>query len=283
VTLLRRSSRTRLSLVGGLAAVLLAATACGGSNGSSGSRTPGGSEEQAGGRSLAQVEKAGVITVATEGTYRPFTYHENGSGELTGYDVEVMRAVGKELGVDVKFEETQWDAIFAGLDAGRFDAIANQVSITPEREAAYDFSKPYTVSPGVIVVNKGDDSISSFDDLKGKTTAQSLTSNWYELAKKSGANVENVEGWAQAVTLLEQGRVDATINDKLTYLDYENTEGDTGLAIAATTDDEARNAVAFRPGSDSLIKAVDAALVKLRKDGTLAQISKKYFGEDVSQ
>ena len=281
MTLLRRSSRTRLSLVGGLAAVLLAATACGGSSGDS--TTPGGSEKQAGGRTLAQVEKAGVITVATEGTYRPFTYHENGSGELTGYDVEVMKAVGEQLGVDVKFEETQWDAIFAGLDAGRFDAIANQVSITPERQADYDFSTPYTVSPGVIVVNKGDDSISSFADLKGKTTAQSLTSNWYELAKKSGADVENVEGWAQAVTLLKQGRVDATVNDELTYLDYEHTEGDTGLAIAATTDDEAHNAVAFRPGSDSLIKAVDKALVTLRKDGTLAKISEKYFGEDVSQ
>jgi cystine transport system substrate-binding protein len=281
VTLLRRSSRARLSLVGGLAAVLLAATACGGSSGDS--TTPGGSEKQAGGRTLAQVEKAGVITVATEGTYRPFTYHENGSGELTGYDVDVMKAIGEQLGVEVKFEETQWDAIFAGLDAGRFDAIANQVSITPERQAAYDFSTPYTVSPGVIVVNKGDDSISSFADLKGKTTAQSLTSNWYELAKKSGADVENVEGWAQAVTLLKQGRVDATINDELTYLDYEHTEGDTGLAIAATTDDEAHNAVAFRPGSDSLIKAVDKALVTLRKDGTLAKISEKYFGEDVSQ
>ena len=281
MTLLRRSSRTRLSLVGGLAAVLLAATACGGSSGDS--TTPGGSEKQAGGRTLAQVEKAGVITVATEGTYRPFTYHENGSGELTGYDVDVMKAIGEQLGVEVKFEETQWDAIFAGLDAGRFDAIANQVSITPERQAAYDFSTPYTVSPGVIVVNKGDDSISSFADLKGKTTAQSLTSNWYELAKKSGADVENVEGWAQAVTLLKQGRVDATINDELTYLDYEHTEGDTGLAIAATTDDEAHNAVAFRPGSDSLIKAVDKALVTLRKDGTLAKISEKYFGEDVSQ
>jgi cystine transport system substrate-binding protein len=280
VTLLRRSSRTRLSLVGGLTAVLLTATACGGSSGTS---TPGGSEEQSGGRTLAQVEKAGVITVATEGTYRPFTYHEGGSGELTGYDVDVMRAIGEELGVDVKFEETQWDAIFAGLDAGRFDAIANQVSITPEREAAYDFSTPYTVSPGVVVVNKGDDSISSFDDLKGRTTAQSLTSNWYELAKESGANVQNVEGWAQAVTLLKQGRVDATINDELTYLDYEHTEGDTGLAIAATTDDEAHNAVAFRPGSGSLVKAVDAALVKLRKDGTLAEISDKYFGEDVSR
>ena len=281
MTLLRRSSRTRLSLVGGLAAVLLAATACGGSSGDS--TTPGGSEKQAGGRTLAQVEKAGVITVATEGTYRPFTYHENGSGELTGYDVDVMKAIGEQLGVEVKFEETQWDAIFAGLDAGRFDAIANQVSITPERQAAYDFSTPYTVSPGVIVVNKGDDSISSFADLKGKTTAQSLSSNWYTLAKDSGADVQNVEGWAQAVTLLKQGRVDATINDELTYLDYEHTEGDTGLAIAATTDDEAHNAVAFRPGSDSLIKAVDKALVPRRKDATLAKISEKYFGEDVSQ
>ena len=82
-----------------------------------------------------------------------------------------------------------------GLDAGRFDMIANQVSITDEREADYDFSKPYTVSPGVIVVNEGDDSISSFDDLEGKTTAQSLTSNWYTMAEDSGAKVESVEGW----------------------------------------------------------------------------------------
>ena len=279
MTSLRRPSATRLSLIGGLAALLLAATACGGS-GSSGTS---GSSDQAGGQTLAQVKKAGVITVGTEGTYRPFTYHQNGSGALTGYDVEVMRAVAKQLGVDVKFEETQWDAIFAGLDAGRFDAIANQVSITPERQAAYDFSTPYTVSPGVIVVNKGDDSISSFQDLKGKSTAQSLTSNWYTMAKDSGAEVQNVEGWAQAVTLLKQGRVDATINDELTYLDYEHTEGDTGLAIAATTDDEAHNAIAFRRGSDSLVKAVDQALVTLRKDGTLAKISTKYFGQDVSR
>jgi cystine transport system substrate-binding protein len=275
-----RRSRTRLPLIGGLAALLLAATACG----SSGSSGAGGSDEKAGGETLAQVQKAGVITVGTEGTYRPFTYHENGSGALTGYDVEVMRAVGKQLGVDVKFEETQWDAIFAGLDAGRFDAIANQVSITPERQAAYDFSTPYTVSPGVIVVKKGDDSISSFQDLKGRSTAQSLTSNWYTLAKDSGAQVQNVEGWAQAVTLLKQGRVDATINDELTYLDYEHTEGgDTGLAVAATTDDEAHNAIAFRRGSDSLVKAVDRALATLRKDGTLAKISTKYFGQDVSR
>jgi cystine transport system substrate-binding protein len=279
VTSFRRNSKTRLPLIGGLAAVLLAATACG----SSSSSDSADSTDQASGTSLADVRKAGVLTVGTEGTYRPFTFHEGGSGELTGYDVEVAKAVGDELGVDVKFEETQWDAIFAGLDSGRMDMIANQVSITDEREADYDFSTPYTVSPGVIVVNEGDDSISSFDDLEGKTTAQSLTSNWYTLAEDSGAKVEAVEGWAQAVALLEQGRVDATVNDELTFLDYETTEGDTGLEIAATTEDEARNAFAFRTGSDSLIKAVDKALADLRADGTLAEISEKYFGEDVSR
>src|SRR5919112_289095 len=91
-----------------------------------------------------------------------------------------VAALADELGLEVQFQETQWDAIFAGLDAGRFDTIANQVSITPERKEKSRFSKPYTISHGVIVVNEGDTSIAGFDDLDGKTTAQSLTSNWYE-------------------------------------------------------------------------------------------------------
>ncbi|WP_435742214.1 amino acid ABC transporter substrate-binding protein [Nocardioides sp. SYSU DS0663] len=274
-----RTHSSRLLLTTALASAALALAGCGGSGGASGSD----SGSPAAGSSLEQVQEEGVITVGTEGTYRPFTFHEGGSGDLTGYDVEVMEAVAEELGVEVEFEETQWDAIFAGLQAGRFDVIANQVSITPEREEEYAFSQPYTVSPGVVVVNEGDDSIDSFDDLAGKTTAQSLTSNWYELAKESGADIENVEGWAQAVTLLQQGRVDATINDKLTFLDWEQTEGDTGLEIAAETEDEARNAFAFRQGSDELVAAVDEALETLREDGTLAEISEKYFGDDVSR
>jgi L-cystine transport system substrate-binding protein len=276
VTISRSHPRTfRRLAVAGLAAAALTLTACGGSE-------SGDSATEAEGTSLEQIREDGVITVGTEGTYRPFTFHEDGSGDLTGYDVEVIQAVADELGVEAEFEETQWDAIFAGLDAGRFDVIANQVSITPEREADYQFSTPYTVSPGVIVVNDGDTDIASFEDLKGKTTAQSLTSNWYELAKESGANIENVEGWAQAVTLLKQGRVDATVNDELTFLDYQQTEGDTSLEVAAETEEEARNAFAFRKGSDDLVKAVDDALATLKENGTLAKISEKYFGEDVS-
>ena len=227
--------------------------------------------------------KAGTLTVATEGTYRPFSYHEDGCGDLTGYDVEVAEAVADKLGLEVEFQETQWDAIFAGLDAGRFDVIANQVSINPEREEQYLFSEPYTVSPGVIVVKEGDTSISSFDDLAGKTTAQSLTSNWYELAQESGANVEAVEGWAQAVALLEQGRVDATINDKLTYLDYVKTNGQSGLEVAAETDDPSLSALAFTKDKADLVAAIDAALAELREEGVLAELGDKYFGADVSQ
>ena len=233
--------------------------------------------------SLAAIQEAGVLTVGTEGTYKPFSYHEDGTGDLTGYDVEIITAVADKLGVDVKFEETQWDAIFAGLEAGRFDVIANQVSINDERTAKYDFSEPYTVSPGVIVVKDDNTDITSFADLAGKTTAQSLTSNWYELAQENGANVEAVEGWAQAVALLEQGRVDATVNDNLTFLDYEKQKGDTGLKIAAETDDPSLNAFVFTKGNTELQQAVDKALDELRADGTLAEISDKYFGSDVTQ
>ena len=94
------------------------------------------------------------------------------------------------------FRETQFDGIFAGLTAGRFDVITNQVSINPTRSAKYDFSTPYTVCPGVVVVKTDTTSIHSLADLNGKTTAQSRTSNWYSGAEKNGANVQAVEGWA---------------------------------------------------------------------------------------
>ena len=260
-----------------LATITLALAAC--SPSGTGSAGPAGPTDD----SLAAVQKAGTLTVGTEGTYRPFSFHEGGSGELTGYDVEVIKAVGAELGVEVAFEETQWDAIFAGLQAGRFDVIANQVSITPERSAEYLFSAPYTYSTGVIVVPSDNTSITSFDSLAGTTTAQSLTSNWYTLATESGATVQSVEGWAQSVALVESGRVDATVNDKLTYLDYKTQTGAAGLKIAAETDERSESAFAFAQGSTELADAVDDALASLRADGTLAKISATYFGTDVSK
>ncbi|HEY3438670.1 MAG TPA: amino acid ABC transporter substrate-binding protein [Actinotalea sp.] len=284
MTLSTRTLRTSAALAG-LAGLALALAGCAGSAAepAAGSTSASGTTAAtAGDTSLADVQKAGVLTVGTEGTYRPFSFHEGGAGDITGFDVEVAQAVGKELGVDVTFEETQWDAIFAGLEAGRFDTIANQVSITPERSAKYTFSKPYTVSTGVVVVPADNTSITSFDDLKGKTTAQSLTSNWYTMAQDKGATIEAVEGWAQAVALVEQKRVDATINDKLTFLDYAKTNDASGLKIAAETTDTSQSAFVFAQGSTTLADAVDKALDKLAADGTLATISQKYFGADVT-
>ncbi|WP_323961028.1 transporter substrate-binding domain-containing protein [Arthrobacter sp. JZ12] len=272
----------RLPLLGAATALVLAVAGCG-SSASSESGDAGSETSSAGGTTLAEVQESGVLTVGTEGTYKPFSYHEGGAGELTGYDVEVITAVAEKLGVEPEFEETQWDAMFAGLDAGRFDVIANQVSITPEREASYSFSTPYTYSNGVLVTTADNSEITSFEDLEGKTTAQSLTSNWRDLAEENGASIEAVEGWAQSITLLEQGRVDATINDELTYLDYQNATPNENIKVAAETEEQSQSALTFRQGSDDLVEAVNEALEELRTDGTLAEISEKYFGENVSE
>ncbi|WP_374954076.1 amino acid ABC transporter substrate-binding protein [Rathayibacter sp. AY1B5] len=282
----RTSLRVLVGTTAAAAALVLAGCAPASTDdvvsGSSGEGTASASS----GLTLAEVEDSGKLTIGTEGTYPPFSFHaDGGTGALTGYDVDVITAVAEKLGVEPDFQETQWDAMFAGLDAARFDVIANQVSINDEREAKYDFSEPYSVSPGVVIVPSSDTSITDLAGLSGKTTAQSLSSNWYTVAQENGAEVEGVEGWAQAIALVEQGRVDATVNDRLTWLDWSTTYPDqaAGLKVAVTTDDTSESAFTFPKGSDDLVEAVDSALDELREDGTLASISERYFGADVSQ
>jgi cystine transport system substrate-binding protein len=223
---------------------------------------------------------ADTLRVGTEGTYSPFSFQGPG-GELTGYDVEVVQAVGAKLGKQVEFVQTPWDAIFAGLEAERFDLVANQVTINDERKAKYDLSEPYTVSEGVIVTRADNTDITSLADLRGRTTAQSATSNWATVARDAGANVEAVEGFVQAVQLLKDGRVDATVNDTLAVAEYQKVRADAGVKIAGTTGDTSQQAFAARKDS-GLIADVNRALGELRADGTLKQISEKYFGTDVS-
>jgi cystine transport system substrate-binding protein len=263
---MRRTILTTLTLP----LVALALAACGSGGGSAGS-----------GSSSSGAASGGVLRVGTEGTYAPFTFHDPKTNKLTGYDVDVITAVAKDMGMTPKFSEVQFDAIFAGMEAGRYDVIANQVSITPERTAKYDFSTPYTVSTGAIITRADNSSITSLADLKGKTTAQSSTSNWAQVAKDAGANVEAVEGFTQAVTLLKQGRIDATVNDDLAALNYLQTSGDKSLKIAAKTTDSTQQAVALPKGS-KLTPKVDKALADLQSDGTLVKISDKWFGADVT-
>ncbi|WP_299574817.1 ABC transporter substrate-binding protein/permease [uncultured Williamsia sp.] len=225
--------------------------------------------------SLPTVEP-GVLTVGTEGTYAPFTYHQNGTGPITGFDVDIITDIAEKLGLRVRFVEANFDSLFPALEAGRFDVIANQISYSAERAAKYDLSQPYVQTASVILARSNDDSIRSVGDLRGKTAAQSLTSNYAEIAKSAGAVVEPVSGFDTAIQLLKQGRVQATVNDELTAKNYFTTTGDKTVKIAATTPDVSRQVFAARKNS-GLIAAINTQIDALRADGTLDKTYAKYF------
>ncbi|WP_404454602.1 amino acid ABC transporter substrate-binding protein [Virgibacillus necropolis] len=228
------------------------------------------------------IQDKGKILIGTEGTYPPYTFH-NDEGELTGFDVEIAREVANRIGVKAVFKETKWDSMFAGLNSGRFDTIANQVGITPERKEKYEFSEPYTLSSAVLVTHKDNKEIKSFEDVKGISAAQSLTSNYSDIAKEYGADVTSVEGFKEAMQLIASKRVEATINDRLSVLDFLNTQKDAPIKIVDREDDASQTAFAFREDSEKLIKAINKALAEMKEDGTYLEISKKWFGEDVSK
>lgn len=233
------------------------------------------------GESDEPLKSAGVLRVGTEGVYSPFSYHGTATGQLVGYDVDVARAVGDKLGVRVEFIETPWDSIFAALEANRFDVVANEVTITPERQAKYDLSQPYSIGEGVIVTRADDNSIKTLADLKGKVAAENATSNWSEIARAAGARVEAVEGFTQAIKLLNQGRVDVVVNDSIAVYAYLAETNDKSVKIAGTVGEKSEQGFAARKDS-GLLPELNTALDQLRADGTLADISQKYLRADAS-
>ncbi|WP_419957357.1 amino acid ABC transporter substrate-binding protein [Psychrobacillus psychrotolerans] len=263
-----------------ISAVLVLA-ACGGKeNENEGSIENQNESGNADGDLLAKVKDSGELLVGTEGTYAPFTFHDE-SGKLTGFDVEIAEEIASRLGVKAKFMETQWDAMFPGLDSERFDMIANQVGIKPERQEKYDFSDPYISSSAVLVTPADNNDVKSFEDIKGLKAAQSLTSNYGEMAKSYGAELVGIDGFNQAIELLNSNRVDVTINDKLTVLDFQKQKPEANIKVVAEADDAAQSGLMFRKGSETLVKAANEALNEMIEDGTYNEISEKWFGENV--
>lgn len=272
-----------LRLVLLFAAIILLA-ACGNTNKGN---TTGSEESKGNGDSgkktedlLTKVQDEGKLVIGTEGTYPPFSFHDD-KGELTGFDVEIAREITKRLGVEPEFLETQWDAIFAGLDSKRFDMIANQVGIREDRIAKYDFSEPYITSSAVLITNVSNKEVTKFEDIKGLKSGQSLTSNYAETARSYGAEIVGVEGFNQAIELINSKRVDVTINDKLSFLDFKKHKPDAPVQIVATADDAAQSGLMFRKGNETLVTEVNKALNEMIEDGTYLKISEKWFGEDV--
>ncbi len=232
---------------------------------------------------LDSVKQAGVLKIALEGTYPPFDYR-NGDGQLEGFDVDVAKEVAARLGVKPQFVTTEWSGILAGLQAGKFDVIVNQVGITPARRQALDFSQPYVYSAAQLI-QRADDKhdYGAPGALQGKRIGVTLGTNFADLAKTlQGVDVKTYPGAPEKLRDVAAGRIDVSMDDRL-MLPYLIKNAHMPLRPGATINGgETQMGIPFRKGNPKFAKALDDALASMRADGTLKKISVHWFGVDTS-
>lgn len=243
-----------------------------------------GKKEEAGKDLLARIREKGEIVIAMEGTWAPWTYHDE-NDKLVGFDTEVGEAIAEILGVKAVFVEGEWDGLLAGLEVGRYDLMINGVEITDERSEKYDFTDAYAYIRTALIVGSDNNEITSFENLDGKTTANSINSTYMYLAEEYGATVLGVDTLDQTLDMVLSGRADATLNAELSFDDYMKVHPDAALKVAALTEEASHVAIPVRKGDDSktLREAVNEAIEELRGNGKLAEISEKYFGKDITK
>ena len=262
-----------------------ALTACSQSNGQTSSPSSSDSAQtEAPTDLLTQIQERGEIVVAMEGTWAPWTYHDE-DDQLVGYDVEVAQNIAQRLGVEARFAEGEWDGLLAGLDSGRYDIMVNGVDIDEARSEKYDFSIPYAYNRTAVIVSGDNDSIQSMEDLNGKSTANTLNSTYANVAESYGAEVTGVDDFIQTIELLNSGRIDATLNAEVSYYDYMAQPPDANVKIACIDPQSTQVAIPMRKGEESaaLVSAINDALAEMAEDGTLTELSMKYFGMDISK
>ena len=232
---------------------------------------------------LKKIQERGTLIVGMEGNWSPWTYHDEKTGELTGLEVDIANLIAEGLGVKADFQEAPWDALLAGVDAGRFDIICNGVGYTEERAKSYSFTTPYVYSNKVLVVAADNEEIKSVDDLKGKKTANSASSTYAALAEEYGATLVPVDTLGETMDMLVQGRVDATLNAQVSIADYLREHPDAKIKTVQVLPGDPVAYPVAKEGTESLVEAINAVLEEARQDGRLAGISVKYFGVDTTK
>lgn len=229
--------------------------------------------------SLKTVKDRGKLMVGMSGQYPPFAFRE-ANGDLIGFDVEITTEVAKRLGVGVEYVTMPFKGLMAALDSKRFDMIANQMGITAERKAIYDFSKPYVNSGSQLLVHKDETTINSMADVKGRKFGASQGSNYEKMLRDAGAEVVLYTSNATLFADIAARRIDGTLNDRL-QVAYLVKQGTQPLKAAGEPTKGVDVGLMMRKGETTLVTEVDKALDAMLQDGTYKAISEKWFGEDV--
>ncbi len=228
--------------------------------------------------SAAAAEK---IVVATNPTWPPLEFLDDDKN-IIGYDIDMIQAIGKEVGLDVEIRMIAWDGIFAGVAAGNYDVIASGVTITPERQRAFEFSKPYYDVQQIVVVKKGD-AAANFEALKGRTVGGQIGTTGVFVAQKSGVDMtlREYDDVGLAMQDLLNGRIDAVICDSPVALYYANQkEGFTDhLSIAFRTEATESFGFVVRKGRTDLVDRLNKGIDAVRAKGIEAELIRKWMGE----
>ncbi|WP_099157613.1 transporter substrate-binding domain-containing protein [Virgibacillus ndiopensis] len=234
----------------------------------------------------AEIQEAGELVYGTAGTLFPASYYPEGSDEITGYNVEVMREVAKRLNLDIKFEIMGFDAMLGSLKSGRIDVIT--AGPREESKKKFTFSDPFKYSYSTMIVRSGDLSgIESLEDLKGKKAGGAATTVYSDIARKFGAEVKTYGNATNDVYLRDvaNGRTDVIINDyylqslALTAFPELDIKIHPDLKFHPTT-----NNIVMAKDADTLEEKINETLAEMREDGTLTKLSKEFFGgKDVSK
>ena len=235
-------------------------------------------------QSLEEIRERGTLLIGLEGTYPPFNY-QDASGELVGFEVDLANALAEKLGVEPEFQPTKWDGLLAALQSSRLDVVINQVTVTEERQQTFDFTDPYTVSGIQIIATPATAAeIKGPEDLAGRPVGVVLGTTYEEWLRENvpDADIRTYDDDPTRNQDLRAGRIDAILNDRLIVASLVEQFSGQIVAVGEPFATQ-EQAIAVAKDRDDLVQALNQALSELRVDGTLAEISTRWFGADVTQ